>query len=89
MGVPCRFAHPKGLRSMEEGPKAKLIEAVSKNSKIDFLSRALVLQPPQVRILLNPFPVKMIAYSSSIFLTFKSVYSTLFYFSPCQTAFCS
>jgi hypothetical protein len=38
MGVPCRFAHPKGLRSMEDGPKAKLIEAVSKNSKIDFVS---------------------------------------------------
>jgi hypothetical protein len=38
MGVPCHFAHPKGLRSMEEGPKAKLIEAVSKNSKIDFVS---------------------------------------------------
>jgi hypothetical protein len=38
MGVPCRFVHPKGLRSMEEGPKAKLIEAVSKNSKIDFVS---------------------------------------------------
>jgi hypothetical protein len=38
MGVPSRFAHPKGLRSMEDGPKAKLIEAVSKNSKIDFVS---------------------------------------------------
>jgi hypothetical protein len=37
IGVPCRFAHPKGLRSMEEGSKAKLIEAFSKNPKINFV----------------------------------------------------
>jgi hypothetical protein len=65
MGVPCRFAHPNGLKSMADGPKAKLIEAVSKNSKLD-LSPAEDPPPPQVRRLRNPFTFTMLAYSKSI-----------------------
>jgi hypothetical protein len=38
MGNPCHIAHPNGLKSMAEGPKAKLVEAVNKSPKLDFVS---------------------------------------------------
>jgi hypothetical protein len=53
MGVPCRFAHPKGLRSTEEGPKPSSLRPSARTPRSTLFWVAF-LEPPQVRIPLNP-----------------------------------